>query len=414
MSTNRFALTTGDQLTDGDKALVDSVLAAYELHDHQGGVRLSDPSGPPVGVLDTTTGALAAGTTFFYRVSYVDQYGLETAGSPEVSFTTPSGLTPPASPDAVTSPGGLLAKGTTYYAISSVDAVGNETVLSDPRLVALVNDATVTLTVVPFPTSVTSYNVWRQGARSTGFTKIGAITDANVPFVDTGSVPDDPCACDPQNLPPVANQTNATSKVTLTVPDVALLATSVLAWRVYRATSSGAYASNSLVQEITSRVNPDGTGSLITTYADDGVAPLLTGAPLGTSRTLKPTTLITSGGGGGGFVQNPILTTADGTQVRRLDVEHGALVTYAPADRTYGSYGTPYPIGSGPCFRGSGFVSRLTLDNLGGLRLATAVVDEVRDKVYDTGSGFRIVATGGLQYDLTMNAGGALVLTDAT
>ena len=295
--------------------------------------------------------------------------------------------------------------GTTYYALSAVDGVGNETVLSDPRLIAITDQNIVQVTAPPFADpSITQYNVWRQGARSTGFTKIGSITVPSTPFVDSGAVPDDPCACDPLNLPPAQNSTNATSSVTLTAPDPSLLATDVLAWRIYRATSSGAYGRNSLSPEVTNTVNQDGTGGLVTSYVDDGTAPLMTGTPLERSETLKPTSLIVSGGGGAALVQNPILVPPSGVAAFRVDVEDGVLVTYADADRPYGHYGTAYPIGSGPCFLGDGAVYRLLVDDAGGLRLATTVVDAY-DKVFGVGDGPRIVALGGLKCVLTIAAG---------
>ncbi len=412
-TTGRFNLTLGDALTDHDKAVIDAVLAAFETHQHKGGDRLPDPTGPLAGVLATTGGALAAGTSFFYRVSYLDRFGLETAASAEVIFTTPGGLVAPDAPALAVVAGGNLAMGTTYYALSAVDAAGNETVLSDPRLIAITDKNTVNLTPPPFAdVSIVKYNVWRQGARSTGFTKIGSITDTSIDFVDSGGVPDDPCACDPTNLPPVQNRTNATSKVTFTVPDPALLLTDVLAWRIYRATSSGAYGRSSLLQEITTTVNSDGTGGLVTTFVDDGTFPLMVGSPLDRSETLTPTVLI-KGGGGGSYVENPILTDNSGQNVYRVDVENGVLITYASFERTRFGAGTYYPIGGGPCFAMPGAVLRLTVDSQGVLVLDTAVVDQARDKVYEYGFGPRIVAPQGLKYDLTIDAGGALVLTDA-
>src|SRR4051794_36955522 len=109
MSTARFGLTLGDSLSDHDKAVIDAVLAALELHDHRGGERLLDPSGPLVGVLSDTGGALAAGVTYFYRLSYIDRFGLETAGSAEISLTTIAGLSSPSSPLLTPVPGGTLA-----------------------------------------------------------------------------------------------------------------------------------------------------------------------------------------------------------------------------------------------------------------------------------------------------------------
>lgn len=415
MSTARFGLTLGGALSDADKSVLDAVLAAAEVHTHTGGDRLADPSAPPTGVLSDTGGALAAGTTYFYRLAYVDRYGLETAASGEVSLTTTASLTAPSAPVVDTVDGGTLAQGTTYYALSALDATGNETVLSSPGLVSVADQRSVVLDALPLPAGVVSYNVWRQGPRAGGFTKIGSITDPSVAFTDTGSVADDPCACDPSNLPPQANLTNATATITLSVPtaDAARLADgSMLAWRIYRATSSGGYGLTSLVQEVTTSVHADGSGGLVASWVDQGVASPVTGTPLGRSQTLTPSVLIKSGGGGG-FIQNPILMPASATQAYLVDVQHGVLVTCYDVDVPYGHYGTAYPIGSGPCFLAGGALWRLTVDDRGVLSLTTTTVDEQHDQVYATGAGPRLVAAGGTAYDLSITATGAPLLTSA-
>lgn len=290
--TVRFGLTLGSNLTDHDKQVIDAILAAYEVHDHRNGAnsRLTDPTAVPTATLDSTQGALLGGTTYYYRVAYRDQFGLETAASGEVSVTTPSAIAPPSAPAVTTVTGGTLGAGPTYYALSAVTANG-ETPLSTPTLISISDFNTVDVEGTnPFPDpAITSYNVWRQGPRASGFTKIGSITNPAVAFVDDGSVPDDQCACDPANLPPSVNLTSSTNQATLTLAtaDQPLFAAGALghSWVVYRSTTSGVYPANSLVAQVTA---DDGMGGIVTSYIDDGLTQPSAGQPLDNSQTLTP------------------------------------------------------------------------------------------------------------------------------
>lgn len=291
--TTRFGLNLGANLSDANKQLLDAVLAALELHDHEGGAQLDDPAEPPTAVLTTTGGSLPAGRTLYYRVSLVDRYGLESAATAEVSVTTPGAVATPGVPVVtVASTGGVLSVGHYYYAVAAVDAAGGETALSTAVTVAVLS-ATGSASVLGrpvFPTGAVAYSVYRRGPRAVGFTRIGTITDATLPFVDTGAVADDPFASATRLG---LNTTNATSLVTVAPSAADLARTSVSlgpvkAWRVYRATSSGAYSASSLLTEVNGTVNPDGTGGLLTSFIDDGTSSPLPGQPLEASQTLHP------------------------------------------------------------------------------------------------------------------------------
>jgi hypothetical protein len=133
--TTRFGLTRfggplGGSITDEggrfaavDPQTVDRLLAAFESHVHAGGARLLDPTGPATLALITDSGTLAASTTYYYRVAYRDQFGLETAASDEVALTTPGPVLPPSPPalvgaDALNETPGLRP-GQYIYALSS-------------------------------------------------------------------------------------------------------------------------------------------------------------------------------------------------------------------------------------------------------------------------------------------------------
>lgn len=403
-STSRFGLTLGDNLSDHDKTLVDSVLAAFELHDHSGGTQLPDPSGPATGVMYLNGGSLPAGVTYYYRVAYVDRYGLETAASAEVSFTTPQPVANPGVPAVTTATGtaGTLSAGVYYYAITGVDLSGNETLLSTPVTATLIADAgTITLTAPDFPAGAFSYNIWRKGPRTASFSLIGSLSDPYYAFVDTGTVPDDPYAVDPSRLPPAVNRTHATSMLTLQPPDTALIAITagpVKAWRLYRTTVSGNYPANALLTEVATTVNQDGTGGLLPTFVDDGTTSLVVGKPQDLSQTLHPTVKIVGRG-----VASAVTLSSPSDNWRLLASTAGTLVTARSAGR----------LGDGGIFLGSpgGSIYEVNIDDSGALS-TSATTPGAGDTVYLDGSG-PLLSTPEptLSYQLGIRDDGVLVTT---
>lgn len=292
--TQRFGFTRLDDRTisaDGgkfgiaDRTTLDRILAALEAHQHEGGQRLGDPTGPPqLSQLDVG-GTLPGGTTFYYCVSFVDRFGLETAATDEVSITTPGRLAVPSPPQLTALPGGSLIAGTYYYALT-IKQGAFETQISNPAVITLVpGQGTVRLALPPLPSGADGYSIWRQGPTETYYSRIGDTSDPTTD--DDGSVPPDDCPTDPANLPPLTNQTNSTNVVIIEVPDpevVAVPGGPVRAWRIYRTTTSGAWPANSLVAEVT---DLDEHGGLVTQFTDTG-APLARGVPKPISQTLTP------------------------------------------------------------------------------------------------------------------------------
>lgn len=335
---NHFGGTTPGSLSDDagkftgrDRQLIDRLLGAFEVHTHQGGGKLEDPVESPTVALATSGGALPAGTTFYYRVSYVDQYGLETAAGPEISVTTPSGLSAPPTPAVTAIAGGVLEAGIYYYAATWHAADGTETTISAPAVINLLGDLpTVRLSFAdPIPLDAAQVSIWRQGPLDAGFTRLATVTTtAFTHYDDDGSIASDPCACDPENLPPDTNETNATSVAAITLPAAEITPpTLVRKWRVYRTTTQGSYSAGSLLAEV-SETADELTGALVDTYNDDGTATLMGGAPLEVSQTLKPSAEL-AGGGGGGVGGQIFLADAGGTTWRLYSSAYGALHTEA-------------------------------------------------------------------------------------
>lgn len=303
MGTPRFGLT---DTTDNER--IDRVLAAYEVHDHKGGERLADPDLPPEAFLATIGGVLPGSTTYFYRFSLVDRFGFESAASPEIAVVTPAQVRAPGTPVVVSAANGLLQPGL-YYTYLTALLDDEETELSQPTFTTLVPGEGTLVVAMPevIDPGVTGFQVWRQGPGETGPSRIGvvAVNELGIPasqtYLDDGSVPPDDCPCDPDNLPPALNETNASNKITITLPgefDEELAdVEKVSRWRLYRATRSGGYSANSRVAEV---IRDSGTGELPNNFADDGRSPVGLGGPLDTSETLVPSVKIRGGGGGGG------------------------------------------------------------------------------------------------------------------
>jgi hypothetical protein len=296
----------GSKFTLGDRLLISRILKALEAHHHEGGDKLAAPVGSPAVALDTLSGQLPGGANIYYRVSYVDQFGLETAASSEVVQATPVPLGSPVAPTlaaaelgVLTGPG--LATDDYSYGLTAISG-DQETPLGEVATLSL--DGTLPTVVVTFPEpqgGQDSWGVWRMASHDAGWTKVETVAITELDFTDDGTTPPNPCACDPTDAPPTENLTASTNMITVSVPDPALVGadpSAVKRWRLYRTYTSGSYASSSLVAEVVTTVNEDGTGGLVTSYDDDGTEALSLGQPLEVSQCLIPSTAITGGGGG--------------------------------------------------------------------------------------------------------------------
>ena len=322
----------GGKYSLGDRLLLSHILKALEGHNHKGGAKLADPTGPAALALDTVSGQLPGGLNVYYRVSYVDQFHLETAASDEAVQVMPTPLSVPVFPilsgapldPLSTAPG--LGAGTYSYALTALAGPG-QTPIGAPAQLSI--DGLTTTVVVTFPppqVDQDNWGVWRMGPGQSLWTLVAEVDVSTLTFTDDGSVPDDPDAADPSHQPPTTNLTEATNAITISVPDPTVVAgTDVIAWRIYRTFASGSYAASSLLAEVSSTVGSGGTGGLVTDFIDDGTIPLQPGQPLDVSQCLIPSVAIADGGGGGGI---GAVLFGDGTNVWRLVTDSfGALVT---------------------------------------------------------------------------------------
>lgn len=388
------------KFTSRDRQTIDRLLAAYETHRHEGGTRLANPSAPPTLTLQPGAGSLPAGTTFFYRVSYIDQFGLETAASGESSVTTPTSIPPPQAPGVDARPGGTLGPGVHLYAATLTTLDGSETTLSAPTAVNLLGDFGTVRVSFPdgLPLGADQVHIWRQGPLDSFFTRIGSVPVAGFAFFDDdGSVAPDPCACEPDKLPPDINETNATSAIMVSIPagDVAL-PTNVRRWRIYRSTASGNYPADSLVAEVTETVQ-EGGELLISSYVDDG-SPIQLGYPLDISQTITPSVELDVSGVGSGAV---LMSDSTGQAWQVTAAPDGALLTsqiVTVAEPPRDIY-LDDPVG---------LPWRVTIDTDGGLITSQEPI-QAGSRAFNFGEGPRLATSrGDVSFELSIDASGAL------
>lgn len=261
----------GWAFSDGDRVKLDQLMYAALNHTHSGDPALGDPTDPPTMTALPTGGTLASATTYYYRVSFVDQWGLETASSPEGSITTGNPLLPPTAP-AVTieNTGGTVGPGVYSYLISFVDAQGGQTTPSPLAAAQVLAGAAnrVKLLLPELPSGATSYNIYRSRP---GQSQFYYLTNTSAAFAyDTGTAEDQSITA------PTLNTTNSNNSIQVTIP-LGFIPEGCFGWKIYRALASGDYDGNSLVHWVTEGATDTSTTPRIT-WTDTGDS-LLSGFP---------------------------------------------------------------------------------------------------------------------------------------
>lgn len=354
----------GQKFTSLDRLLFDRLLSQVEQHTHRYTPALSGLQTPLAITLLNSGGHLTSGYTYYYKFSTIDQNGNESLASPEVACTTPAPLPPPSMPglSSVDGATGSLAPGFYYYAVTGLRGA-EESVIGAAAMVNLIEGESVVQVDLPTYGAAESYRVWRMGSTDAGFTQIGIADSPAASFVDEGSVPADPCACDPGVAPPAFNTGISSLAVTLDLPAGFDLA-GVQSWRIYRTTYAGIYGAASLVHNVVEREDEwDTTSPLLSSWTDMGDQ-LALGQPLATDKNMRfqqfvldhavdalpdpapyqeyyplifqgklyakigaAWTLIGGGGGGGGMA--PVLTAPGGNRFL-LRVDDAGVLTAEP------------------------------------------------------------------------------------
>lgn len=294
--TEHFGFTrvgTGEDITkdsskfgDQDRVMLDALLHALATHTHSGSTALDGPTDAPTLTVDSSGGSLPPATDFYYRVSYVDARGLETAAGPEATVTTPDPADDPSAAPAL-SPGssGTLAAGDTSYVYTFQDATGGETLPSPAATLTATANSSIDIDLPSLPADAQAFVIYRSRPGQTDFYQL-AIT--------TGTTYHDGGAAEDQTIvAPVENTTAATNAVQIAAP-LSFLPPGAVGWRIYRADASGGYDGDSLVHEV---VETDSNGNLVLTWTDTDDS-LSEGVPSEISSTIGDPAI--SGGGDGG------------------------------------------------------------------------------------------------------------------
>jgi len=255
---------------DGDRRMLDSLLQALHQHTHSGDTqRLPDPQYAPI--LTVTQGDetafLPGGQTYFYKYSYVDMWGLETAASPEQMIQTPAGVTRPQAPILEHFPtGGDLNAGRYAYVLTYSDYRGGETPASNPAAITIEVDqcngeCRIKLDFDEAPAVAPCINIYRARQGQTRFyllDKVEGVTS----YFDDGSRFEDQTV-----TPPIINTTGGNNRVDIELPEG--VPDGVGAWRIYRSQTPGGYTTASLVHHVVEGTD-EFTTDLRDTWSDHG------------------------------------------------------------------------------------------------------------------------------------------------
>lgn len=282
-STNHYGLETlgaGDDLsasgykfTDADRKQIDRLLyIGAEGHLHNGAAAVvNNPGGAPIAALSITGGTIPAGTRVYYKYTWVDVNGFESAGSPEGHMDTPAPITEPGSAHlAFTSTGGTLLPGVYYYILTAYSPVNTaETKATAPAYLTIpIGHSTnkVRITLPTLPAGADGFNVYVKKPGEVRYNYLTSIdmTVATPPtfFDDTGAIAED---CN--RTIPTRNSTNGSNAATISLPGAIPAGAT---WKLYRTYQTGQYQSSLLhwVVEETFETS----GIIVTTYQDVGNA----------------------------------------------------------------------------------------------------------------------------------------------
>ena len=226
------------------------------------GYNFNTPATPTQGTLTVSSagGNIAAGTTVGVRFSFIDNLGLETQASPEITASMPALVTAPSglavgAPIATPVPGGLTG-GTYIYALTKGKGTGETnisttSVITVPFSAASTSSYTVPLTL---PQSVSQYNaidgtdhlnIYRSTGYDAAFVRLVTYTLAANPNTTTYTDNNIVASTAPPPQSPTFGSNNSLniSWSSLAIPGNATR------FRVYVTQQPGVYGSSSLLQD---------------------------------------------------------------------------------------------------------------------------------------------------------------------
>lgn len=268
--------TDGYKYTEADRQTIDNLLyLGAEGHKHTGTAgSIEEPDTAPDLELNSSGGTIPAGTRVYYKYTYVNVRGEESAASPEAFLDTPNSVDDPAAPSpSYTHTGGVLQGGNYYYVLTAyVDASIQESKATNPAFITIpATTATneITLELPDLPDFASGFNVYRRKPGQTKYFYLDTI-DMQVAtppstYVDDGSVEED---CD-RTLPKV-NTTNSTNSIDITLPGATPAAPEGYTWKLYRTYITASW-SDSLLVHVVENISEAST-TITPTYLDIGIS----------------------------------------------------------------------------------------------------------------------------------------------
>lgn len=264
--------TNGYKFVDADREQMDRLIwLGAEGHHHTGAsAAIEAPDTAPNLALSLTGGTIPAGSQVYYKYTYVDENGNETAASPEATVETPAAVVEPGTVSLATlSTGGSLQPGNYYYVLSAyTNVITQETMARNPNYITVPIGTTtnrITITMPSVPTGADGFNIYRRRPGTASYVYLTSVTSATTTFVDTGATAEDTL-----RVLPTRNTTNASNAVEITLPGATPTVPEGSTWRVYRTYLSSDY-SNSLLQHVTEETF-DGSGIISPSTEDVGNA----------------------------------------------------------------------------------------------------------------------------------------------
>lgn len=338
LSTNSY------KFTEEDRDKVDALLyIGAENHHHTGQdpVDNSPLVGPGLTVV-TGTGYIPVSTRVYYKITFIDRNGIETASSPESFIDTPSGISIPSAPNvSYTDTGGFLPPGPYFYAVSAYQDFNSlETLVSDARYVSIpytTNTNKNTITLPPLPSGATGFNIYRKSPSSIAYRYFDTVsmTVATPPSTYT----DDGTIGETQSRPlPTVNTTVVRNSIIVNIAAATPTIPTGFSWRIYRTYVAGNYTNSTLTTLSPLTYAPEVPSGLAYSYADLGASttvgqPPSEGATPGTppkiDLTAEVTGVLPAANGGTGVATDleSLLTTGEETIPRLNCVSDAVAIT---------------------------------------------------------------------------------------
>ena len=256
-----------------DRSTMDALLWTLFNHDHRDtsvDATLAGAEHRPDLTVAATGGSISAGIIYYYKISYVDEYGNETEASVANSVATADPLpTPPVMTLSYATTGGALASGVYRYAIAYYQngiGVTRATNVASISVPTGTSTNAVTITLNTLPTGADGWRIYRKGPGDADYFWLDVETTGPT-YEDDGTV-----EVDCTKFRPSSNTTNSTNQITLDLNSLDLpLDSRITQWRIYRSSTVGLFGPSSLLATVVETTTQAGT-DLVTTYADVGAA----------------------------------------------------------------------------------------------------------------------------------------------